>query len=293
MNYFNEKMQVTIALKRFLESKGFNEVHTPIMRRESSEIIKRIKLGNINGYLRDSHELQLRWLLTNYDSVYEIGSCFRYENDDSNTNMPEFLLMELFTSKHDLREIMDFVKEFIGSQKSNTVFEEISVAQQIKTQLGIDLSHRGAQKALYKKLREQYSSLRLGFDHDYEFVLHYIETEIEPLSKGKVVFFTDYPECTCSYANIKCGDIIERFELFADNVELANGFDDECDAKRFIARNKELPIFKTEESVIANALVEKKLPDASSGVGIGIERLCMFLFDIKDIRSLAFPTNDF
>ncbi len=292
MNYFDKKMEVTIALKRFLENYGFVEVSTPVMRRDGGDFIHRIKLQGIDGYLRDSHELQLRWLLTSSESVYEIGSCFRLEDSEKlDTNMTEFLLMELFTSKHDLNSLKEIIKRFIKSQKSHTAFEEISISEHIKKQFGIDLSCSGSQEKLYAKLKEQYGDM--PFAHDFEYVSHYVETEIEPLSHEKVVFFTDYPECTCSYANIKCGDIISRFELFADGLEIANGFDDECNAERFIARNKEVPIFKNEESATANALREKKLPCVSAGVGIGIERLCMFLFDINDISAFSFPSRSF
>ncbi len=292
MNYFDKKMEVTISLKRFLEKYGFAEVSTPVMRRDGGDFIHRIKVQDIDRYLRDSHELQLRWLLTSSKSVYEIGPCFRLEDTNkSDTNMTEFLLMELFTSKYDLSSLKGIVKSFIESQKPHTVFEEISISEHIKEQFGIDLSYNGSQEKLYAKLKERYGDMQFKFG--FEYVMHYIETEIEVLSRGKVVFFTDYPECTCSYANIKCGDIISRFELFTDGLEIANGFDDECNAERFIVRNKEAPIFNNEELATANALRENKLPCASAGVGIGIERLCMFLFGINDISEFSFPSKSF
>lgn len=286
MNYFAQKVEVIAKMQRFLNDYSFNEVHTSVLRRDEGDLIKRIKLEeNFTYALRDSHELQLRYLLTEFDSVYEIGSCFRYETEDkSKTNLSEFTLMELFTSRYNLLQIQELVRKFILSVKPDTIFDEISIADYIKENIGIDLM-KEPQQLLYDYLKKRYADNL--FENDYKYVLQYIEDTIEPLSHGKVVFLTDYPECTCSYANIKSGDVIERFELFANGLELANGFADECNAARFKARNKALPIFPQEEKVIAEALENAKLPSASAGVGIGIERLCMFLFNVNDINAFS------
>ena len=292
MNYYAKKTEVTANLQRFLQQHGFQEVHTPILRRDAGQLIKRIRLeANFPYALRDSHELQLRWLLTIYDSVFEIGSCFRKETSDkSATNSGEFLLMELFTTKYDLQQIQELVRQFILSLKPDVVFEEISIADYIKEHLGVDLLIE-PQEVLFQHLKQ--SEPMLSFEYDYEYVLHYIEAEIEPLSKGKVVFFTDYPECTCSYADIKQGAVIRRFELFANGLELANGFDDECNVARFRARNASCPIFPKEEQAVAHALETKKLPTVSAGVGIGIERLCMFLYGVDDIKMFSYISDAF
>lgn len=292
MSYFAKKLEIILKMQQFLNKYGFYEVRTPTLRRDAGDLIKRIKLeSGISYALRDSHELQLRWLLTEFDSVYEIGSCFRHEMaDTSTTNISEFMLMELFTSKYNLNQIKDLVKEFIHSIKSDTVFDEISIADYIKDNIKIDLMTE-SQESLYSYLKKLYADKL--FDNNYEYVLHYIETEIEPLSTGKVVFFTDYPECTCSYANIVRGNVVNRFELFANGLELANGFDDECNAERFRKRNEELPVFPKEENAIATALENGILPSASSGVGIGIERLCMFLYGVDDINEFSFTSNFF
>lgn len=294
MNHYMKKIQLVNELRTFLERKGFLQVNTPILRKDSGKLIRRISLENFGNEkkfaLRDSHELTLRWLLAETDSVFEIGSCFRMEADISLTNAMEFLLMELFTTKYNLEGIKSFLKEFILSYKPNIIFEEISIADHIKKDYGVDLRNE-SQEELYIDLKEHYGKTLYKFD--YEYVLHYIEDVIEPLSKGKIVFFTDYPECTCSYAKIKVGNVLSRFELFADGLEIANGFDDECNSKLFAERNRELPIFRNEEAEIVQGLLSGKLPSVSAGLGIGIERLCMFLFDCKDINKFAFPSDVF
>lgn len=290
VNLFQKKMKIVNDLKVFLNENGFQEVLTPVLRKNSGNLIPRIQL--VNGQaLRDSHELQLRYLLSEYDSIYEIGSCFRDEpKENVSTSTQEFLLLELFTSQYSLFELKELTKQFILRQKPNTIFYEISIAECIKNKFNIDLFYED-QELLITKLKKEYP--QESFLYDYEYVLHYIQKEVEPLSKGKVVFLTDYPECTCSYAKIKKGNVISRFELFSDELELANGFDDECSPELFTIRNKSLPIFQNEEETIVKCLSTSLLPSSSAGVGIGIERLCMFLFESHQIADFAFPSNDF
>lgn len=289
MSLFMDKMCIAKELKTFLEIQGFWEVSTPVFRKDIGKAIRRIRVEG-GMALRDSHELQLRYLLSEKNAVFEIGSCFREEAEDKKqTNAKEFLLMELFTIEHDLKALMELIKKFIAKYKGNVVFKEISIAERIKVDLGIDL-FSDPQDVLYEKLKKEYLCKEWK---DYQYVEQYIRDSIEPLSKNEIVFFTEYPECTCSYANILRGNVISRFELFADGIELANGFDDECNSERFLRRNAEFPLFSTEEKWIAECLEKGILPSKSSGVGIGIDRLCMFLYDIKDINKFSFPTNIF
>ncbi len=290
MNLYIKKIFLIKSLKAFLEENGFTEVITPTLRRDGGKIIERVPLKD-EYFLRDSHELQLRALLSCYPCVYEIGSCFR--NEDTNkksTNLFEFLLMELFSSKHNLSDLMSLTKEFLWKQRPDIDFVEISVAESIRADTGVNLFCE-PQENLYAFFRRKYGSSK--FDYDFEYVEHYIDTELVPLSRGKIVFFTQYPECLCSYANILGGNVTSRFELFANGIELANAFDDECCVDRFIQRNKDLPLFEREEKLIANMLKEEKLPTHSAGIGIGIERLCMFLCNGAKITDFSFPFDSF
>ena len=145
--------------------------------------------------------------------------------------MFEFLLMELFSSKHDLNDLMSLIKAFLWERRPDIDFAEISVAKSIRADTGVDIFHE-PQENLYAFLRRKYGDSK--FDHDFKYVEHYVDTELVPLSRGKVVFFTQCPECLCSYANILEGDVTARFELFANKIELANAFEDECCVDRFL-----------------------------------------------------------
>lgn len=289
MNLYKEKMQLVHKLKRFLEDSNFQEVLTPISRRDQGQLIPRFPFGQ-NYALRDSHELELRYLLSLYPCVYEIGSCFRIEDRKHDTNATEFLLMELFSSKHKLSDLMELTKQFLWQYRPEINFQVISIRDCIHRDLDIDLFHEPQEK-LYAALKQRYSEKQ--FESNYRYVEHYIEERVHPLSEGRVVFFTEYPECTCSYADILQGNVISRFELFADKLELANGFDDECSVERFRKRNEAFPLFPREEAAVMQGLLDGSLPANSAGLGIGIERLCMFLFNSKQISDFMFPSDEF
>jgi len=292
---WRRKMEILHDLKSFLEGKGFCEVITQILRKEEGNLSKRIAVDNF-GFLRESHELLLRYTLAEYESVYEIGSCFRNEVKGSSTNLPEFLLLELFTKKYNICELRSMLEQFILLSRPEIKFEEISVAVHIKENVGIDL-FVSPQNLLYRKLREKYSNE--NFEHDYEYVNHYITKEVEPMTKQGndiCVFLTQYPECTCSYADTfigSNGNIINRFELFINGLEVVNGFDDECDSENFIRRNEKLPMFPIEEEYIAAALKNGVLPQKSAGLGIGIERLCALIERNTDVNQLGFMSDLF
>lgn len=289
MNPYMKKMSVINELRKFFESKGFQEVCTPILRYDAGNLIRRKRVDG-NLALRDSHELTLRYLLAFYSSIFEIGSCFRYEQENSPTNLPEFLLLESFTTCHNLDALQAMCKEILFEFCPATLVETVSIAAYIEKNLKIDL-YDEPQEKLYEKLRQLYPDF--PFRHEYEYVFHYIEKEIQPLSKGKALFLKDYPECTCSYAKIIRGSVINRFELFANNLELANAFEDEGNPEALLERNRELPLFPNEERAIADALRNGVIPARSYGLGIGIERLCMHIFNSADIRDFAFPSRDF
>jgi lysyl-tRNA synthetase class 2 len=291
ISYYKEKISLISQLRDCFNKKGFTELITPVLRQGTGDIIKRVPVESF-GYLRDSHELQLRYALSIYDSVYEIGSCFRHEEAGSNTNMSEFLLMEVFSSQYSIEDLCNSLRELLHQLNNVITIESMSVSGYIEDKLKIDLFTQ-PQKLLFDTLRGKYPKAK--FNYGYEYVNLFISEEIEPLTKGKFIFLKDYPECTCSYAKIIGGEsssVVNRVELFANCLEIANGFDDECNADRFLKRNNP-PIFENEELVTALALETGVLPKSSAGLGIGIERLCMALYGIENINQLQYISDKF
>jgi lysyl-tRNA synthetase class 2 len=121
----------------------------------------------------------------------------------------------------------------------------------------------------------------------------FIEAEIEPSSKNKIVIFKDYPICTISSArkiqNTK--SLINRFELFINGSEIMHAYEDENDLEDFINRSKKVDLYNYEEKIIINNIKDGILPSNSAGLGIGIERLCMAVYNVNNINEYFFSSN--
>jgi len=281
---YKQKIDTIKSLRSFFADKGATEVFTPIMRNTSSVTIQRVKT-EFGTYLRNCQELNLRLMMEYYGDVFEIGSSFRLENCEDTTHGREFTLLEAQFAGKDLSYLMSLLKEYILNQRSDLTFEEVSVAKTIKTKTGIDITSDG-DAGLVSYLSNRYPTS--GFTKNFLFINHYIPQEIEPISIGRCVFFTEYPECTLSLARCDTSskEIIKRFEFFINGIEVSNAYENSLDIDEFVMRNKKVDMFTVEEEYLERKLREGCIPTDTCLIGIGVERLCMTLHDIPDIRFL-------
>jgi len=281
---YKQKIETMKKLRSFFDSKGATEVFTPIMRKTSSETIQRVKT-EFGTYLRNCQELNLRLMMEYYGDVFEIGSSFRLESCEDTTHGREFTLLEAQFAGKGLSYLMGLLKEFISNQRSDLIFKEMSVAEIIKSQTGIDIKTDG-EAALVSYLSNRYSTL--GYTKNFQYINHYIHEEVEPISIGQCVFFTEYPECTLSLARYDdfSKEIIRRFEFFINGIEVSNGYENSIDIDEFVRRNKKVDMFTIEEEYLERKMREGCIPTDTSIIGIGVERLCMTIYDIPDVRPL-------
>lgn len=279
------KIDTVKALRQFFADRGATEVFTPITRRTSSASMQRVRT-EFGTYLRNCQELQLRLMMEYYGDVFEIGSNFRLEEDDDATHGREFTLLEAQFAGRDLSFLMGLLRDIVSSLRGDSFFEVISVAETIKERTGIDIVTSG-EMALVSHLKTLYPTL--SFAQNFQIINYYISQEIEPMSTGRCVFFTDYPACTLSLAryDIASKEIVRRFEFFINGIEVSNGYENSLDIDEFVERNKKVDMFTAEEQYLETALRSGRIPTDTSIIGIGIERLCMALYGISDIRYLV------
>jgi lysyl-tRNA synthetase class 2 len=121
------------------------------------------------------------------------------------------------------------------------------------------------------------------------------------LGNSRPLFVYDYPACQCALAKLSDSPprLAERFELFINGMEIANGFHELTDAAEQLSRfEQDLALRKKEkrpdlaiDHLFMDAL-EQGLPDCA-GVAVGVDRLLMAMTGIKDIREvLAFPIEN-
>lgn len=315
---FRKRTKIIQSIRRTLDGAGYLEVETPVLATlaggaAAKPFITHHNTLDIDLYLRIATELALKRLIVGgLERVYEIGRVFRNEGMDVRHN-PEFTSVEFYQAYADYRDMMDLTekiiltaaKDVLGTTKITYDGKEIDLANirrvtmndAVREATGKDfLSAATVAEARamadeigvpYEKRHGIGAILNAAFEEKVEgnlmnptFITHH-PTEISPLAKRNA----DNPMLT------------DRFEFFVYGRELANGFtelNDPLDQRqRFVDQVKQREAGDAEAHVMDEDYVvalEYGLPP-TGGVGIGIDRLVMFLTDSPSIRDvLLFPT---
>lgn len=314
---FRKRAKIIKTFREVLESHGTLEVETPILSPIAGGATARpfITFHNalgINLYLRIATELYLKRLIVGmYERVYEIGKNFRNEGIDSMHN-PEFTAMEVYWAYANYDDMMNLTEEIIvacadamGSRQLpygehminyEPPFRRATMVDLVKEHCGVDFLNitdeeaRRIAKERGLEIKGNESRLLIMtefFDNFVEdkliqptFVLGY-PVEISPLAKRD----PDNPDFT------------RRFELFICGAEVANAFSELNDPldqrERFLDQLKKREAGDEEAHVFDEDFVtalEHGLPP-TGGLGIGIDRLTMFLTNSSSIRDvILFPT---
>ena len=314
------KRSLTIStMRRFLDDRDFLEIETPILHvqaggAEAKPFTTHHNALDIDMHLRIAPEHYLRRLLVGgIERVYEIGKNFRNEGISSRHN-PEFTSIELFQAYSDYNELMDLTEGMLrqianvvcgsGTVKYQGVeldfgsqFKRISMVASIEEVCGVDLASYAGLDEL-KELANQLGVRLTDEDCRGEIINAIFEQKVEP-TLIQPTFITDYPVevSVCQQLHKEKNGYVERFELFVFGRELANGCSElndpreqrrrfEAQAKKRARGHDELPAPDL-EFVLA---MEYGMPPMM-GLGIGIDRLVMFLVDAPSIRDvIAFPT---
>ena len=315
---FRRRTKIIQSVRRTLDEAGYLEVETPVLATlaggaAAKPFITHHNTLDIDLYLRIATELALKRLIVGgLERVYEIGRVFRNEGMDVRHN-PEFTSVEFYQAYADYRDMMDLTekiiltaaKDVLGTTKITYDGTEIDLANvrrvsmndAVREATGKDFLSAATveeARAMADEIGVPYEArhgigaiLNAAFEEKVEetlmaptFITHH-PTEISPLAKRN----SDNPMIT------------DRFEFFVYGRELANGFtelNDPIDQRqRFVDQMKQRAAGDAEAHVMDEDYVtalEYGLPP-TGGVGIGIDRLVMFLTDSPSIRDvLLFPT---
>ncbi len=315
---FRKRTKIIQSIRRTLDGAGYLEVETPVLATlaggaAAKPFITHHNTLDIDLYLRIATELALKRLIVGgLERVYEIGRVFRNEGMDVRHN-PEFTSVEFYQAYADYRDMINLTekiiltaaKDVLGTTKITYDGKEIDLANirrvtmndAVKEATGKDFLSAATvaeARAMADEIGVPYENrhgigaiLNAAFEEKVEgnlmnptFITHH-PTEISPLAKRNA----DNPMLT------------DRFEFFVYGRELANGFtelNDPIDQRqRFVDQVKQREAGDAEAHVMDEDYVvalEYGLPP-TGGVGIGIDRLVMFLTDSPSIRDvLLFPT---
>ncbi len=316
---FRQRTRIVRFLRAYLDALDFTEVETPMMQPLAGGAAARPFVTHHNAldltmFLRIAPELYLKRLIVGgLERVYEINRNFRNEGLSTQHN-PEFTMLELYWAFRDFRDLMELVERLLrslaekvtGTQRVSyqgrdydlaAPFRRVSVAELI---LAHNPQFEAARLRDVPYLRSWCERLGIPFkpgDGAGKLQIEIFEKTAEHTLQDPT-FVTAYPAevSPLSRANDDDPFLTDRFEFFLAGRELANGFselnDPEDQAERFrsqVARKEA----GDDEAMHYDAdyirALEYGMPP-TAGLGIGVDRLVMFLTDSPSIRDvLLFP----
>ena len=327
---FLKRSKLVQSLRRSLDARGFVEVETPMMQPIAGGAVARPftthhNTLDMNLYLRIAPELYLKRLTVGgLDRVYEINRNFRNEGLGWRWN-PEFTMLEFYQAYADFREVMDLTQELIeqaakdvnggtrnkwGDQEidwANANWRRMTMREAIihfwpeaagaKPEMADFAAHDSV-----KRLVERYNQVHSHMAYDpAEPVGKTIANLFESVAEEHLLQPTiiyEFPSAVSPLSKNKPDepDWVERFEIFAGQMEISNGFselnDPEEQRRRFEQQLKERERGDEEAHQMDEDYIRALsygMPPAG-GVGVGVDRLCMLLTDSHTIRDvILFP----
>ena len=316
---FVKRSQIIRSVREVLDSHDFLEVETPILNTIAGGAAARPVISYHNAldmqvYMRIAPELYLKRLIVGgMDRVYELGRVFRNEGIDNRHN-PEFTSVEIYQAFADYRDMMDLTEEVVvktamkvlGTTKITYEGVEIELASPWKRLSMIDAVKEYSGKDLtnvtdLEEARAMAKELNVPVEPSFG-IGKIINACFEEYVEDKLIqptFITGHPKeiSPLAKSNPDNPEITDRFEAYIYGREICNGFtelNDPIDQReRFLKQVEERANGDEEANMMdedfVNAL-EYGLPP-TGGLGIGIDRLVMFLTDSSTIRDvLFFPT---
>ena len=312
---FVKRTKLFNAMRQFFNDAGYFEVETPILQSIPGGAAARPFITHHNAldiplYLRIANELYLKRLIVGgFDGVYEFSKNFRNEGMDR-THNPEFTAMEIYVAYKDYNWMMDFTERLLehcakavnGTTKAvfgeheidwKAPYERISMTDAIKKFTGYDITGKSEEE-----LRTFAKSIGINVD--------------ETMGKGKLIdeifgekcegnfiqptFITDYP-IEMSPLTKKHRDkegLTERFELMVCGKEIANSYselNDPIDQRERFEEQMKLSEKGDDEAMFIDQdflrALEYGMPP-TAGLGIGMDRLIMFLTNNVSIQEVLF-----
>lgn len=249
-------------------------------------------------YLHTSPEFTMKRLLAaGSGSIYQVCKVFRQDEFGQFHNF-EFTMLEWYRVGYDYHLLMDEVESLLKVLLEKTgIRESVRISYQ---QAFMDYAGFDPMVIENMQLVEQATSLGFGNiqglgvnERDAWLELLFDQVVVPKLPNNSIVFVYDYPASQAALAKIRKDDgVAERFEVYINGIELANGFNELTDASeqrfRFMKESKVRaeqgkPVIPVDEQLL-NALASG-LPDCA-GVALGLDRLLMLLCEVDSLQEV-------
>ncbi len=291
------------CIRSFFHNQGFLEVDTPLRQPVYIPESNIVPISSEGQYLQSSPELCMKRILAHgCDKIFQLSHCFR-KGELGRLHLEEFQLLEWYRTDCDYTQLMDDCEAFLRFLSEALKDYSVSCGNSDDTELfsGIDLSGSWRKLTVAEAFAE-YSPIPMektistgNFD---EILTEYVEPH---LGLEAPVFLYAYPQQLASLARKSPSNpsIAERFELYIQGVEVANGFSELTDEHEQRTR------FEEEIAVISAhygrdvVMPERFLHDLgklteAAGIALGVDRLFMLAMNWKSISSaVTFAPDDF
>jgi len=294
-----QRAKLNAYVREFFAQRFVMEVETPVLSKAAVDDanLKPVKAQtcSIETYLNTSPEYPMKRLLAaGSGDIYQICKTFRDEELGARHN-PEFTMLEYYRLGFDLTTLMDEVAQLIGDYLLIQRRLDLSYAQALFQYAQLDV-FAVSDEVLRSRVDEFVGKdVSLGRDECLDIIMSHV---VEPaLPKDALVFIYHYPASQAALAKTFVTDnnhaLAKRFELYVNGLELANGYDELCDAQEQNARfAQQASRFESQRPLDENIIhaLRHGLPECS-GVAIGLDRVLMLkqkATTIKDVLSFDF-----
>ncbi len=312
---FVKRAKIIATMREYFNEAGCLEVETPILQSipggaTARPFITHHNALDIDLYMRIANELYLKRLIVGgFNGVYEFAKDFRNEGMDK-THNPEFTCMEIYVAYKDYLWMMEFVEKMLEKislavNGTTTVeingnkvdfkapYRRIPILEAIREYAGVDVAGMGVDELrdTCRKLNVEFEpSMGVGKLIDAIFGEYCEKNFVQP------TFVTDYPVemSPLTKRHRENPALTERFELFVCGKELANAYSELNDPVDQLERFEEQARLKSngdDEAMFIDydfvRALEYGMPP-TSGLGMGIDRLTMFMTGQTTIQDVLF-----
>ena len=319
---FIKRSKIISAMREFLDTKEFIEVETPILGAiaggaAAKPFTTHHNTLDMDMYLRIATELYLkRLIVAGFERVYEIGRNFRNEGMSVRHN-PEFTAIELYEAYSDYNDMMEITENMVAyiCEKVNGTtkvtyqgteidfkppWRRITMVDAVKEYAGVDFNEIKSNEEAQTIAKEKHLEFAKPLDKVTKGdVLNALYEEFGEVNMIQPTFVMDYPVEISPLTKKKRGnpEFTERFEGFVFGRELCNAYSELNDPivqrQRFDQQANERELGDDEAYMLDEqfmSALETGMPP-TGGMGMGIDRLIMFLTDSASIRDvILFPT---
>lgn len=305
------RAQLLTQIRQFFAERGVLEVETPLLAHATvtdphlHSFQTHYVLDNLQQqqtlYLQTSPEFAMKRLLAaGSGPIYQISKAFRNHGESGRYHNPEFTLLEWYRPGFNHQHLMDEVESLLKTLLACDSAQRFSYAEIFQRYLNLD-PHRATLDDLKQVITyRQLSTENLGLSRLSDYLNFLMAHLIEPQLPKQLIFIYDFPVSLAALAKISSGNpaVAERFEVYIDGIELANGFHELSDAReqreRFVndlneRASRAYPTIPIDEYLLA--ALTHGLPNCA-GVALGLDRLLMLIAKANKLSEvISFPVQ--